>query len=103
MPEHWFQQESITSTDRHSLQPDDKRDYVVNERVKDPPKVGIKGLRHQERRRAEIRQNSRALRTAALERARLVLDGDLHDEEEQEVRIFLVDCRRDETSFRFSF
>lgn len=82
MPEHCFQRESITSS---FLQPDERSKYQT-------PKKGFKA--HQTRRRQECRQNSSALRTAALERARLALSGDLHEDENVEVRAVLpvVQC-----------
>lgn len=63
-----------------SLQPDEMP------HVHQTPKKGIGALQHQEHRRRVFRQNSRALRTAALERARHVISGDLHEDENREVR-----------------
>jgi hypothetical protein len=45
-------------------------------------------LRHQERRRQQFRENSRQLRSAALERAREAANHDGHDEEVEEVLMF---------------
>lgn len=72
----------ITCSDPGSLQRDE-RDHSYR-----TPKYGFRALRHQERRRREFRQNSRALRSAALQRAREALSGDLHEEETSEVGSF---------------
>lgn len=76
--------ELITSSDPRSLRRDE------NNRCQETPKNGFWALRHQERRRREFRQNSRALRSAALQRARDALSEDLHEAEAQEVRIVSV-------------